>query len=206
MNETKTLPANPFRRARFLLSANSLDQCPEDTGCEIAFAGRSNVGKSSVINLLTENHGLARTSKTPGRTQLLNFFALNETQRLVDLPGYGFARVPEKVRKHWGEVLQAYFDQRQCLQGLVLIMDARHPLKPFDQQMLAWCRSVRLPAHIVLNKSDKLSRGAASKSQDIVRKAIADDQFSVQLLSTLKATGLETLQAVMLGWLGAQPH
>ena len=159
-----------------------------------------------MINLLTENHGLARTSKTPGRTQLLNFFALNETQRLVDLPGYGFARVPEKVRKHWGEVLQAYFDQRQCLQGLVLIMDARHPLKPFDQQMLAWCRSVRLPAHIVLNKSDKLSRGAASKSQDIVRKAIADDQFSVQLLSTLKATGLETLQAVLLGWLGAQPH
>ncbi len=206
MNETKTLSANPFRRARFLLSANSLDQCPEDTGCEIAFAGRSNVGKSSVINLLTENHGLARTSKTPGRTQLLNFFALNETLRLVDLPGYGFARVPEKVRKHWGEFLQAYFDQRQCLQGLVLIMDARHPLKPFDQQMLAWCRSARLPAHIVLNKSDKLSRGAASKSQDIVRRAITDDHFSVQLLSTLKATGLETLQAVLLGWLGAQPH
>lgn len=189
-----------YQKTVFLCSAHNLSQCPADTGIEIAFAGRSNVGKSSVINCLTGNRKLARISKTPGRTQLLNFFTITDSTRLVDLPGYGFARVPEKVRRHWGSLLQEYFEKRQSLTGLVLIMDIRHPLKPFDRDMLAWCRSAGLPVHVVLNKADKLSRGAALNCRQAVLKELQAGKISVQLFSALKQDGVTELRGILDGW------
>ena len=138
-----------------------LAQCPNDDGCEIAFAGRSNAGKSSAINTLTRNKGLARTSKTPGRTQLINFFQLDEGKRLVDLPGYGYAKVPIAMKRKWDKHLAEYLQLRQSLAGLILLMDIRHPLQEFDLQMLNWAAQAGLPVHILLTKSDKLKRGPA---------------------------------------------
>ena len=194
---------NPYRQATFLISANHLHQLPDENGVEVAFAGRSNAGKSSALNPLTENRNLARTSKTPGRTQMINYFSLDEQRRLVDLPGYGFAKVPEKVKKHWQATLEGYLRQRQCLQGLVMVMDIRHPLKPFDIQMLNWCQGVQMPVHIILTKADKLKHGAACNTLQQVRRTLKQDYpgATAQLFSALKREGVEELRAVLDRWL-----
>lgn len=192
---------NFFQKTTFLCSAHNLSQCPADEGLEVAFAGRSNVGKSSVINCLTGNNKLARISKTPGRTRLLNFFSVTDDIRLVDLPGYGYARVPQKTREHWGKLLEGYFESRHSLAGLVLIMDIRHPLKPFDQQLLAWCRTAGLPVHVVLNKADKLSRGAGLACRRKVQSELQRQGISVQLFSALKRDGVTDLQRSLDRWL-----
>jgi GTP-binding protein len=193
-----------YRAARFLTSASKLSQCPPDEGWEVAFAGRSNAGKSSAINALTGNRKLARTSKTPGRTQLINFFSLSEQQRLVDLPGYGFAKVPEAVKREWVRQLEFYLQQRQCLQGMVLLMDVRRPLQDFDRMMLDWAVAGSMPVHILLTKADKLKKGPAKSTLLQVRKELTlaeSELVSVQLFSALKKTGMEPLVQVLEGWL-----
>ncbi|MET0086331.1 MAG: ribosome biogenesis GTP-binding protein YihA/YsxC [Sedimenticola sp.] len=198
---------NPFyHQARFLTSAAKLNQSPADEGIEVAFAGRSNAGKSSAINTLCQQRNLARTSKTPGRTQLLNFFALDEQRRLVDLPGYGYAKVAEKVKLQWQKELAAYLEQRQSLRGIILLVDVRHPLKEFDQQMLDWSAQIDLPVHILLTKADKLKHGAASKALLQIRKAVAPfgEQVSVQLFSSLKRQGVDQAHSVLDQWFGLE--
>ncbi len=201
---TEPAPAAPdYRGARFLTSAAKLAQCPPDEGWEVAFAGRSNAGKSSAINSLTNNKKLAKTSKTPGRTQLINFFELSDSQRLVDLPGYGFAKVPQAVKKEWTRQLENYLQQRQCLRGMILLMDVRHPLQPFDQQMLDWALAAHMPVHILLTKADKLKKGPAGNSLQKVRSQLREheDLVSVQLFSALKHTGHKELIAILDAWL-----
>lgn len=192
-----------FRQAEFLTSAPTLAKCPADNGIEVAFAGRSNAGKSSAINTLTENKRMARTSKTPGRTQLINFFALSDNQRIVDLPGYGFAKVPLEVKEKWQRHLEQYLRERQSLHGLILLMDCRHPLQDFDRMMLNWTQSCDMPVHILLTKADKLKKGPANNSLLKVRKDLEPmkDLVSVQLFSALKRTGLDQLQATLSQWL-----
>jgi len=199
-----TTPSPPdYRQALFLTSAAKLSQCPPDQGWEIAFAGRSNAGKSSAINSLTKNHKLARTSKTPGRTQLINFFTLSDQQRLVDLPGYGFAKVPQAVKREWTRLMEGYLQNRQSLRGLILLMDARHPLQPFDQQLLDWAVAASMSTHILLTKADKLKRGPAASCLLAVRKQLAEHEglVSVQLFSALKHSGHPELLAVLNHWL-----
>jgi len=193
---------NYYRRASFLTSASQASQFPELDGLEVAFAGRSNAGKSSAINTLCDQKALARVSKTPGRTQLINFFGLDEQRSLVDLPGYGYAKVPEKVRREWQKLMESYLGKREQLGGLVVIMDIRHPLKEYDLQMLDWCAEMQTPVHIVLTKADKLKKGPARSQVLMVKKEIAKAGFdvSVQMFSALKKTGLEELQAVLDGW------
>jgi len=199
------IPAISYRRARFTISAPSLRECPADQGAEVAFAGRSNAGKSSAINRLTENKKLARTSKTPGRTQQINFFELGEQQRLVDLPGYGFAKVPPEVKRKWEKHLEEYLRQRQCLRGLVLLMDIRRPLGAFDSTMLAWAIESEMPVRILLTKADKMSSGAAKTELLKVRKQLLSygGQAQAQLFSALKGTGLEELREQLDVWLAA---
>jgi GTP-binding protein len=201
--ENASLPKPNYRTAEFLTSASKLSQCPLDAGWEVAFAGRSNAGKSSAINTLTGNRKLARTSKTPGRTQLINFFSLSEEQRLVDLPGYGFAKVPVSVKKKWVRQLELYLQERQCLRGLVLMMDVRRPLQEFDRLMLDWAVSAGMPVHILLTKADKLKKGPAKSTLLQVRAELKEqaDMVSVQLFSALKKTGLEELHKVLNAWL-----
>ena len=197
-------PAAPdYRSAQFLTSAAKLHQCPPDEGWEVAFAGRSNAGKSSAINSLTNNKKLAKTSKTPGRTQLINFFELSPSQRLVDLPGYGFAKVPVAVKKEWTRQLENYLAKRQCLRGMILLMDVRHPLQPFDEQMLNWAMAAHMPVHILLTKADKLKKGPANNALLAMRKAMKPHEalVSVQLFSALKHSGHEQLIQVLNGWL-----
>ncbi len=193
-----------YRQARFLTSAAKLSQTPPDIGDEVAFAGRSNAGKSSAINVLCDQKSLARISKTPGRTQLLNFFALDDERRLVDLPGYGYAKVSVSIKKDWQGSLAQYLEQRQCLRGLILMMDVRHPLKPYDRQMLEWAAHIQLPVHILLTKADKLKRGPASASLLKVRKELKEigDDFSIQLFSSLKRQGIEEAHEVLDRWFG----
>ncbi len=189
-----------LRRAEFMTSAPKLILCPPDTGFEIAFAGRSNAGKSSAINALTAQNQLARASKTPGRTQMINFFTLqNIDQRLVDLPGYGYAAVPEAMKLVWQKELEKYLIQRQSLAGLVLLMDIRHPLKDFDKQMLQWAKSRNLFVHVLLTKCDKLNRSPANTVLSNVKKQLHADglDFSIQLFSSMKRQGLEELAIVM---------
>jgi GTP-binding protein len=196
----------PYREIHFLLSVPHPRQAPADSGLEVAFAGRSNAGKSSALNTLTGRKALARTSKTPGRTQHLVFFALDDGRRLVDLPGYGFARVPEAVQRQWGEAMAEYLQQRQSLAGLILLMDIRHPLTDYDWQMLEFCRHADLPVHILLTKADKLKRGPAQNTLLAVRKQLADvPQASVQLFSATKKQGIEDALKVIGGWLGLDP-
>ena len=191
-----------YRKAKFLISAPRLNQAPIDEGAEIAFVGRSNAGKSSALNTITDNKSLARTSKTPGRTQLLNFFELDEHRRFVDLPGYGFAKVSAKTKKDWLHAIDEYLRNRQSLRGLVLIMDIRHPLTNIDQEMLEWCHQIGMPVHILLTKCDKLKRGAAKTTLLQVKKAIQDsDLFSVQLFSAKDKTGVDEIHAVFDEWL-----
>jgi len=194
---------NPFyHQARFLTSAAELHQCPLDAGIEVAFAGRSNAGKSSALNVLCQQKSLARTSKTPGRTQLINFFELDQERRLVDLPGYGYAKVAESVKRQWQGALASYLEQRQALRGVVLMMDARHPMKAFDQQMLEWSQHIGLPVHILLTKADKLKHGAASSALLNLRKEITPlgQQVSVQLFSALKRQGIDQAHQMLDQW------
>lgn len=193
---------NWLRKAAFLMSAPKLSICVEDTGYEIAFAGRSNAGKSSAINALTNQKQLARASKKPGRTQMINFFSLgNPNQRLVDLPGYGYAAVPEAMKIVWQKELENYLIHRKSLQGLVLLMDIRHPLQHFDVMMLEWAYSRKLFVHVLLTKSDKMNRGPANKALLDVKQQLKKMKldFSIQLFSSLNKQGLEELASVMGG-------
>ena len=185
---------NSYRKAKFLLSCPSLKGCPDDNGYEVIFAGRSNAGKSSAINTLTEQKKLAKVSRTPGRTQHLVFFELDEQRRLVDLPGYGYAKVPDAVKQKWNQNMSEYFDNRNCLKGAILVMDCRHPLKPFDEMMLQWCIDNDVDTNILLTKSDKLKKGAASSTKLAVKNAVKDiPNINVQLFSSLKKQGVSEL-------------
>ena len=190
---------NPFRIATYVLNAHELKQLPVDQGIEVAIAGRSNAGKSSAINALTDQKSLARTSKTPGRTQQIVIFKLDENRRIADLPGYGYAKVPLKLKEHWRKVMARYFQTRKCLRGVVLVMDIRHPMREFDQQMLNWCESAGTPCHILLTKADKLKRGPAQSTLLKVRRdlpAIA----SVQVFSSANKEGLGDLVDILSEW------
>lgn len=194
-----------FRNAQFEISIAKPSGLPPPNGAEIAFAGRSNAGKSSAINTLAGHVRLAYVSKTPGRTQLLNFFRLNCGALLVDLPGYGYAAVPEKIRRQWAGLIESYLKQRESLIGLVLIMDTRHPLTELDRQMIDWFAPSGKPIHVLLTKSDKLTRGPANATLLAVRKELSGrygDQVSVQLFSSLKKQGVEEVERVVAGWLG----
>ncbi len=196
---------NPiYHQTKFLISAAKLSQTPPDDGLEIAFAGRSNAGKSSALNTLCQQKALARTSKTPGRTQLLNFFAVDEQRRLVDLPGYGFAKVSEKVKLQWQGALAEYLESRLSLRGVILLMDVRHPLKEFDRQMLEWSHQIGRPVHILLTKADKLGRGAAANSLQRVQREISQfgEGVSVQLFSALKRQGIDQAHQLLDEWFG----
>ncbi len=174
--------------AHFIKSANAVSQFVPDTGAEVAVAGRSNAGKSSAINIIVNRRQFARTSKTPGRTQLVNFFGLQEQRRLIDLPGYGFARVSDKKRAHWRNLMADYFECRKSLRGLFLIVDIRRGLMEFDQQMLSFAELVSLPTHVLLTKSDKLKRGQAATALLEVRRELRDIA-TVQQFSTLTRLG-----------------
>ncbi len=197
-----------FQSAEFTTSAPSLKQCPDDIGCEVAFAGRSNAGKSSAINTLTRNKNLARTSKTPGRTQMINFFQLGEDRRLVDLPGYGYAKVPVAMKAQWDRHMAEYLQARKSLGGLILLMDIRHPLQDYDRQMLNWAAQAGLPVHILLTKSDKLKRGPAQSTLLKVESFLREMDpgitlLTVQTFSSLKKLGLPELEAQLNHWLSA---
>lgn len=202
---TEETPKIHFNTAKFLISAAKLNQCPEDIGAEVAFAGRSNAGKSSAINALTQQTSLARTSKTPGRTQLINFFSLNlEGLRIVDLPGYGYAKVPVAMKQHWQQHLDEYLQKRECLQGVVLVMDIRHPMKEFDEMMVGWCQATGIPLHVLLTKADKLKRGPQQNTLLKLRKelkAVLGDKVTVQVFSALKKQGVDALQERLSSWM-----
>lgn len=192
-----------FSKAQFQTSASKLKECPSDVGIEIAFCGRSNAGKSSAINTLTRQKKLARTSKTPGRTQLLNFFSLTEKLRLVDLPGYGYAKVPTSIKQHWHKHLDEYLRGRSSLCGLVLLMDIRHPHKTFDQTMINWCKDTGLALHILLTKADKLKRGAQQNTLLSLTKALPSE-VSIQTFSAQNSLGLPELEKKLLTWIPAE--
>lgn len=196
---------NPYQQATFLKSAALVKQLPEDSGIEIAFAGRSNAGKSSALNVLTGQKRLARTSKTPGRTQLINLFTLQDDHhRLVDLPGYGYAKVALQLKHDWQKNLAHYLEMRQSLKGLVLLMDIRHPLKDTDEMMINWAIERELPLHILLTKSDKVSRGEAQSTLLRLRKQyeLLAHQISIQTFSSLKKEGLAALILRLNDWFG----
>ena len=189
-------------KATFTISAPDIRRLPADSGIEVAFAGRSNAGKSSALNTLTNQRSLARTSKTPGRTQLINIFEIAENKRLVDLPGYGFAKVPMEMKKKWQKALGEYLEKRQCLKGLVILMDIRHPLKDLDMDLIKWAADGDLPVLALLTKSDKLSQGKVSTQVLAVKKQLAplNADIKVQAFSSLKRTGSEQADAVICQW------
>jgi GTP-binding protein len=191
-----------YNQVHFLKSVAEYSQLPPDVGAEVAFAGASNSGKSSALNAITRIGRLARTSKTPGRTQLLNYFVLNDRCRLVDLPGYGFAKVPPAIKKNWEKLLNQYFMGRECLKGVILLMDIRHPLKPLDLQMLEWTTSYSLPVHILLTKCDKLKRGASKATLLSLQKELDPykDLVSVQLFSSFDNTGVDEAKIKLDSW------
>lgn len=192
-----------LNKARFTISAPDIRRLPEDEGIEVAFAGRSNAGKSSALNALTNQRGLARTSKTPGRTQLINVFEVEENRRLVDLPGYGFAKVPLAMKEKWQKALGEYLEKRACLKGLVVLMDIRHPLKDLDMDLIHWAAESDLPVLALLTKCDKLSQGKRSAEVLAVKKSLAklNADISVQAFSSLKYTGVEQANTVICDWL-----
>lgn len=202
--------SNPLQGAQFVLAAHRISQLPTDLGAEVAFAGRSNAGKSSALNALTAHRGLARTSKTPGRTQQMVAFSLPPLvqgealpplqARLIDLPGYGYAKVPEALREHWKLEIDAYLHQRRSLRGVVLIADIRHPLKDFDRMMLEFCFATQLPCHVLLTKADKLSRNQAAQALAALRKELAASgtQATAQVFSSQAATGVEEARAKVM--------
>ena len=191
-----------YFQASFITSAAKLSQSPEDTGYEIAFAGRSNAGKSSAINTLCQQTALARTSRTPGRTQLLNFFRIDDQRRLVDLPGYGYAAVAQDIKADWQGALADYLEKRECLRGVILMMDSRHPLKDYDIQMLEWANHIEIPVHVLLTKVDKLNRKEQAISLERVDAALKEFslEFSVQLFSSLKRWGVDEAHKKLDQW------
>jgi GTP-binding protein len=194
-----------YRQAKFLISAAQLRQLPPDEGAEVAFAGRSNAGKSSALNRLTDQKGLARASKTPGRTQLINLFELDSGRRLVDLPGYGYAEVPLAVKRRWQSTLSAYLQTRACLKGLVLLSDIRHPLKDLDMNMLVWAHEVDLPVLLLLSKADKLKTGARKAAVMEVGRRLSEElpgaDVEVVPFSATKGLGLDALKERLDLWL-----
>lgn len=194
---------HPYHRATFLLSAAKLSQLPPDSGVEVAFVGRSNAGKSSALNAITGIRGLAKTSNTPGRTQLINLFGLDNRRRLVDLPGYGYAKVAISIKERWQKTLGQYLEQRACLRGLILLMDIRHPLKEMDKHLLQWAIAAELPIHILLTKTDKLSQSAATKALHTVKQAVRDypGTITVQLFSATHKLGIDEVRAQLNNWL-----
>lgn len=192
-----------YRQATFLLGAVQLTQLPPDSGFEVAFAGRSNAGKSSALNTITDQKILARVSKSPGRTREINIFGLDAQRRLIDLPGYGYAKVSEDMRLRWQAFLEQYLEERQCLRGLIILMDIRHPLTDYDKQLLDWCLHFDMPAHLLLTKADKLSRSQQLKALSEVTEKLAalGSLFSVQLFSSLKKTGVDKARAKLDEWL-----
>jgi len=186
-----------FKLITFLLSASNINQCPEDNGNEVAFIGYSNAGKSSAINAITNVKNLARTSKTPGRTQLINFFGLDANNRLVDLPGYGYAKVAKNISCHFSQLINNYLETRESLRGIVLIMDIRHPLKKLDMDLIQWAIECNLPLHILLTKADKLTRNEATKTLRLVEKHLMifnSSLITVQIFSSLNHTGLNEVK------------
>ncbi|MCP4474495.1 MAG: YihA family ribosome biogenesis GTP-binding protein [Gammaproteobacteria bacterium] len=192
-----------FQNVEFDKSVADVTQLPPDQGGEVAFIGRSNCGKSRSLNALTNSKRLAKVSKRPGHTQLLNFFNLSHQYRLVDLPGYGYAKVPRQQQKQWQQLINAYLHQRQSLRGLVLLMDIRHPLQPLDQQMIDWCLDNHIPLHILLSKADKLRYGAAMNQLQQVKKALSlyPQTISLQLFSALNRRGVDELKKQLANWL-----
>jgi len=191
---------NPvYHQAKFLKSSPNLKDTPPDVGKEIAFAGRSNAGKSSAINTLTRQNALARTSKTPGRTQMLNFFEISGQQRLVDLPGYGYAKVPLEVKEKWHQLMEIYLTKRNSLCAIVLVMDVRHPLTEFDWQMVEWCQHTGLALHILLTKADKLTYGAGKNTLLQIQRELKDATIpiTIQLFSALKKTGIDEVHQAL---------
>jgi GTP-binding protein len=200
-------PKINFQLAKYTISAPSIKQCPTDTGAEVAFAGRSNAGKSSALNTLAQQNKLARTSKTPGRTQLINFFEIEPGVRIVDLPGYGFAKVPERMKREWQKNMSEYLEKRESLKGIVLVMDIRHPLADFDRMMCEWALDVQMPVHILLTKADKFKRGPAQATLFSVKKEMAHlgDLLTIQTFSSLKKVGNDVLQKQLSQWLYMPP-
>jgi GTP-binding protein len=193
-----------YQKAYFLLSVAEVKQLPPDQGIEIAMVGRSNAGKSSVLNRITHSKNLARVSKTPGRTQMVNIFVLDEKRRLADLPGYGYAKVPLAAKKKWQKLVDTYIRTRESLKGLILVMDIRHPFKELDRQLLEFCDERDLPVHILLNKADKLSKGTVAKLLPDIKDILAAYQNTItfQVFSALKGTGIKELHALLDEWYG----
>jgi len=198
-------PVIHLSKATFTLSAPDIRRLPEDSGIEVAFAGRSNAGKSSALNTLTNQRGLARVSKTPGRTQMINIFEVAPNRRLVDLPGYGFAKVPLEMKKKWQKALGEYLEKRECLKGLVILMDIRHPLKDLDMDLIQWAADSDLPILALLTKCDKLSQGKRSSEVLQVKKTLSslNADITVQAFSSLKYTGLEQANNMICQWMSA---
>ena len=195
-------PTLNFNKVRFVTSAPDIRHLPDDSGVEVAFAGRSNAGKSSALNALTNQKNLARTSKTPGRTQLINLFELEPGKRLVDLPGYGYAQVPEEMKRKWQRALAEYLEKRQSLQGLVVLMDIRHPLKDLDQQMILWAVESNVQVLVLLTKADKLASGARKAQLNMVREAVLafNGDVQVEAFSSLKKLGVDKLRQKLDSW------
>nr|WP_275553294.1 ribosome biogenesis GTP-binding protein YihA/YsxC [Mixta sp. Marseille-Q2659] len=194
-----------YHVTHFVTSAPDIRHLPADTGIEVAFAGRSNAGKSSALNTLTNQKSLARTSKTPGRTQLINLFQVAEGVRLVDLPGYGYAEVPEEMKLKWQRALGEYLQKRECLKGLVVLMDIRHPLKDLDQQMIEWAVQSQIPVLLLLTKADKLASGARKSQLNMVREASLAfmGDIQVEVFSSLKKIGVDKLRLKLDSWFSA---
>ena len=195
---------NLFQQTHFIMGTPDSRTAPPDTGVEIAFAGRSNAGKSSALNVITGQRSLARISKAPGRTREINFFAVNDDVRLVDLPGYGYVKVSKSMKGQWQRNIARYLETRQSLGGVILLMDIRHPLKDYDRQVLGWCHAAELQTHVLLTKADKLKRGPAQSALLQTGKALQDihPEASIQLFSAHTRAGNETLQGVLCEWLG----
>jgi len=191
-----------YQQTHFVMSAPDIRHLPSDTGIEVAFAGRSNAGKSSALNTLTNQKGRARTSKTPGRTQLINLFEVVDGKRLVDLPGYGYAEVPEEMKRKRQRALAEYLEKRQSLQGLVVLMDIRHPLKDLDQQMILWAVESNVQVLVLLTKADKLASGARKAQLNMVREAVLafNGDVQVEAFSSLKKLGVDKLRQKLDSW------
>jgi GTP-binding protein len=204
MSSNPASKAPCYQQAQYLKSALENKDLPSDKGIEVAFIGRSNAGKSSALNAITGIKSLARTSNTPGRTQMINFFTLDEKRMLVDLPGYGYAKVPASIKQRWQKHVNRYLTGRSCLAGLIVIADVRHPLKEMDEQVISWAVECNLPVHVLLTKRDKLNNHQAGKSLQDTRnhlnKMLGAGNFSLQLFSAVNRSGLDEIKQVLDAW------